>query len=337
MVSRLAGHLHKSLKKWRRILMTINPSEKKFFEMLAVLQQSSPAKPLSELTLEEWRCNTEAFFNNSDFTGEAANIPFQDSSIVVRDGYRVPIRIYNSDIKEIKSVLIFYPGCAYILDSFEVNAIAASRIAYHAGIKVIIVNHRLGPEHLMPGSTQDSYDVTKYIATHAKEFGVAPKKIFVGGISSGGHCAAAISNLARKDKSFSIHHQILLNMWLVDPAMRLKEFLPYEQEDKMANREALDFFIVQHKLTEQDLHNPLINPSLEKDLSGLPNATILVAEYDGIRSDSEIYHQCLVKAGNNVEKIVLPGQTHNTLILRKAMCDGRDPAEVVAEVIRKNS
>ncbi len=320
----------------RNHIMPLNPSEKKFFDMLAELQASSPAKPVSETSLEEWRQNGEGFFNNSDLTGEPANISFQDSSIVVRDGYQVPIRIYNSDIKEIKPVLIFYPGCAYIIDLFEVNAIAASRIAYHAGVKVIIVNHRLGPEHLMPGSIEDSYDVTKYIATHAKEFCIDSKKIFIAGISSGGHCAAVIGNLARKDKDFSIHHQILINMWLVDPLTRLKEFLPYEQEDKIASKEGLEFFVAQHRLTLKNLKNPIINPSLEKDLSGLPKTTILVAEYDGIRSDSEIYYECLVKAGDNVEKIVLPGQTHNTLIFRKAMCDGRDPAEVVAEVIRKN-
>jgi len=189
----------------------------------------------------------------------------------------------------------------------------------------------------MPGSTEDAYDVTKHIATHATEFGIDSTKIFIAGISSGGHCAAVISNLARKEKDFSIHHQVLINMWLVDPAMRLKEFLSYEQEDKMASRETLDFLIAQHKLAAQDLSNPIINPSLEKDLSGLPKTTILVGEYDGIRSESEIYYECLMKAGNDVEKIVLPGQTHNTLILRKAMCDGRDPAEVVAEVIKKNS
>ncbi len=94
--------------------------------------------------------------------------------------------------------------------------------------------------------------------------------------------------------------------------------------------------MAQQRLTKEDLCNPLINPSFEKDLTDLPKTTMLVSEYDGIRSESEIYYQCLIKAGNQVEKIILPGQTHNTLILRKVMCDGRDPAEVVAEVIKKN-
>ena len=313
--------------------MPVNPSEQKFFEVLAA---SPPTKPLSETSLAEFRSNM-AFLNSPDYTGKPADVPFQDASVAVRDGYRVPIRIYHSDLTEVTPVLIFYPGCAYIVDFFELNAVAVSRIAFYAGIKVIIVNHRLGPEHLMPGSTYDGYDVTEYIATHPQEFAIDPSRLFVGGISSGGHCAAVVSNLAKKEKNFSIYHQILINMWLVDPACRLEEFKSYEQEDKMASKEGLDFFVVQHQLTSEKLKSPLINPSLEKDLSGLPKTTLLVGEYDGIRSESEIYYQCLVKAGNQVEKIILPGQTHNTLVFRQVMSDGRDPAEVVAEVIRKNS
>lgn len=318
--------------------MTLNPSEQKFFENFRKEQASAPpGQPaLTEIPLDLHRQIVESFLNDKQYTGEAAKVSCENRTVPVRDGYQVPIRIYNSDLKQITPVLMVYPSGGYMLNLFEINAIAASRMAYHSGIKVIVVNFRLGPEHPMPGSMYDSYDVTKYVATHAQEFGIDPKKIFIAGLSSGANCTAVISNLARKDKEFSIHYQIIINMWLVDPKMRLPEFKAYEDQDCFGSEEILNYLVTQQRLTKEDLRNPLINPSCEPDLTGLPKTTMLVGEYDCLRSESEIYYQCLVKAGNQVEKILLPGQTHTTMVLRKVLCDGRDPAEVVAEVIRKN-
>ncbi|MCX7120079.1 MAG: alpha/beta hydrolase fold domain-containing protein [Legionellales bacterium] len=73
---------------------------------------------------------------------------------------------------------------------------------------------------------------------------------------------------------------------------------------------------------------PECSPYWESDLSGLPPTTIMVAEYDGGQSQSEGYAQRLIDAGNQVEKIILLGQTHATIMLRKACSDGDDPAVV---------
>lgn len=60
----------------------------------------------------------------------------------------------------------------------------------------------------------------------------------------------------------------------------------------------------------------------------------MTGEYDGIRNDSEAYYKKVKAAGNKVEKIILSGQTHNTIIMREVMTDGEDPAEVIARVVR---
>ena len=86
---------------------------------------------------------------------------------------------------------------------------------------------------------------------------------------------------------------------------------------------------------EAQRKDPSCSPYWSKDLSGLPPTTILVAEYDGGRSQSEAYAQKLVEAVNRVTKIIFPGQTHATILYRKALSDGQDPAYVVAEQIRK--
>ncbi len=310
--------------------MTVNVTEQKFFAELEIAAKANPPKPLSEQTLAEFREGANGFL---DYAGASANISVFNTTIAARDGYQIPIRIYNNDLPAKSAVLIMFPGCGYIVDLFESNAIAASRIAKFAGIKVIMVNFRLAPENPLPTSIYDGFDVTKYVAIHANDFNIDPDKIFVGGLSSGGHCAAAVTNLARKDPELKIFHQILLNSCF-DLTRSNHEYDSYEKEDKMLNQETVAYIFKTYGLQPEDYTKPIFSPFYD-DLSDLPSTTIMVGEYDGIRNDSEAYYKKLKAAGNQVEKIILQGQTHNTIILRGVISDGEDPAAVVSKVIQK--
>ena len=48
------------------------------------------------------------------------------------------------------------------------------------------------------------------------------------------------------------------------------------------------------------------------------------------------YGRIIINNNNTVEKIILSGQTHNTIIMRKGMSGGKDPAEVIANVVKNN-
>src|SRR5579872_4675618 len=158
--------------------MPVNIAEKKFFNQLAAQQSVTPVKSLASLTVGEFRKNAELF---SEFTGSPADIPFIDDFVRVRDDHKIRIRIYNPNAKKTPA-LIFYPGCGYVLDLFEINAIACSRIAQYSQIKVILVDFRLAPEYPLPTSIYDAYDVTCYIAKSAALFGIDQNHIFIGGL-----------------------------------------------------------------------------------------------------------------------------------------------------------
>jgi acetyl esterase len=311
--------------------MSVNPAEKRFFEQFAAEQAGKSPVDLSSLSIDDFRKNA-ALFN--EFVGKAADVKYVDRVVPARDGYPIPIRIYNNDLKEKSPILIFYPGCGYVLPLFEANAIAASRIADHAKIKVIVVDYRLAPEFPFPTSMYDGYDATLYIATHAEEFGIDSAKIFVSGVSSGAHCAATVSYLAWNNQQFKIHHQILLN-GMFDLNQTHHEFDDYEKEDLICNRDAATYIFKQYGIESKDYSNPLFSPYSVAEFSGFPSTTILVGEYDGMRNDSEAYYLKLKNADISVNKMVLPGQTHNTMIMRKVMSDGVDPAETIAEVIKQ--
>ena len=187
--------------------MPVNPAEAKLFADLAQEAAANPPTPLDQQTISEFRGN---MIFVKEFTGSASDVSFIDQQVPARDGYQIPIRIYHPDITAPGPVLIMFPGCGYMLPNFEINAIACSRIAKYSGVKVILVDYRLAPENPLPVSIYDGYDAARYIATHHEIFKIDPSKIFIGGMSSGAHCAAVVTNLARQDHDWKIHHQILL-------------------------------------------------------------------------------------------------------------------------------
>lgn len=316
--------------------MPVNLAERKFFELLEARFLAHPQKPFAEQTVEDLRANDALFL---EFAGPlASGVSFKDDTIAVRDGHRIRIRILeSSQVTHPSPVLFFYPGNGYVTRIFESNAIAASRIAKFSGIKVVVVDFRLTPEYPLPTSIEDAYDVTKFVIEHAAHYGIDPTQVFLSGISSGAHCAAVVSQMIRNNNDpIPILNQILIN-GLYDLTAKPSSHREFENEERMLTPEVTDLLARIWREGGMDptkLDTPLYSPIRETHFKGLPPTTIVVGEYDGIRSQSEAYYQRLLDAEHPVKKIVLSGQTHNTMLLREAMHEGEDPAKVVSDIVR---
>ena len=309
--------------------MPLNHSEQDFFDLLAQRETSHPSKPLKEQTLDEFRKGGSILL---EFAGEPAHVPMKDFFIAARDGYQIPIRMFNSDVKTPGPILVMFPGGGYVMDTFEANAIACSRIAKFSGQKIILVNYRLVPENPMPTPMNDGFDVVKYIAEHPVEFQLDSTNLNIGGFSAGAHCAAVISYLAQNENKIHINHQILLN-GAFDALLVQREYAEYEAKDLMVSREAVKHIYQLWGITQDQLHLPLYSPYYTQNVSELPKTTLLIGEFDGMRSDSEAYYQKLQKGGCQVSRILLSGECHHTMLLRGAITEGEDPAKIIAEVL----
>jgi len=308
--------------------MPLNQSEKNFFHLLAQREAANPSKPLEQQSLAEFRQGSLI-----EFAGKPADVKKAESYITARDGYSIPIRIFNSDIKSRGPIFILFPGGGYVINTLEETAIAASRIAKFSGQKVIVVNYRLAPENPMPTSINDAFDATKYMATHPDEFQLDTSRLSIGGLSAGAHCAAVISYLSQNDNSLSIFQQILLN-GAYDALMKKREYAEYEAQDLMVSREAVNHIYQLWDLSEEQLRSPIYSPYYAEDISKLPKTTLLIGEFDGMRSDSEAYFKKLQKGGCRVSKKILPGQCHHTLLLHGVMKEEEDPAKDIADILR---
>lgn len=314
--------------------MPLNPSENKFFQSILEEQKNNPGKPFQEMTIEEIR-NAVTFFTN--FSGKKADVPCSEDTVKVRDGSKIQVSIFNPHLPKESPTVIFYPGNAVVLGLYESNYVAVSRVAKYSNAKIILVNLRLAPEFPMPIPVHDAYDAALFIAKNANHFNIDPHKLICAGFSSGSMYAAAVSSLARSTNEFTIIHQVLLN-GNYDLLWNNHEFDSYEKHDVIAKREVLEILYTHYGIDRNELANPLYSAINETNLQKLPPTTIITGEYEGIRNDSEAYFNKLNKSGVvEVEKIVLPGQTHDVFIMRDVMTDGEDPAQVMTSVIQRVS
>ncbi len=116
--------------------------------------------------------------------------------------------------------------------------------------------------------------------------------------------------------------------------MKKREYAEYEAQDLMVSREAVNRIYQLWGFNEEQLRSPIYSPYYAEDISRLPKTTILIGEFDGMRSDSEAYFKKLQQGSCRVSKKMLPGQCHHTLLLQEVMNEKEDPAKNIAEILR---
>ena len=311
--------------------MALSRAEYEFSLKLGAEAQLNPPKPLLSTSLEEFRANISLFLQHS---GAPADVPVIDVDIPMRDGHLAKTRIFNHQLNADQPFLLMYPGCGFICDLFEANAIALSRVARYANVKVIMSQFRLTPEVKFPIPLNDAFDIAKYIVSNAAKFNINPAKMIMGGFSSGACASSIVSKLAYNDPELKILHQLLYN-GSYDLLRSSHDYDAYEKEDYMLDPDTFEYIFSRYGLARSDYNNPQYSPYYETDFSQYPKTTFIVSEYDGCRNDTESYYKKLLANNVAVDKIVIPGQTHNNLILRGAMADEDDPAKVIADVIRR--
>lgn len=310
--------------------MALNQAEKEFFNKLAEEAKAIPQKPLCEMTIEEFREGAKVF---QDFVGPGADIDFKDMAIPCEAGHQLKARFYQVD-DQVRPLLIFFPGCGYILDLFESNHVAVSKIAKNAGCHAILIQFRLAPEYPFPAAYDDALDATKYIFKHSSYFQADTNKIIVSGFSSGGGLAAAVCHALKGSSDYKIFHQLLMDGFY-DFSLSLDSYADFEKEDLLCTPEAIQYLVELCVPDVNQRRDTRWSPYWEKNFHGLPSTTMILPEYSRGRSQNEEYAKRLEGAGVSVNKIVLPGQTHNTAICRKVLTDGDDAAVVAGKALKQ--
>lgn len=223
----------------------------------------------------------------------------------------VPVRIYTPAEAACYGLLLYFHGGAFFLGSLETHDHIARSLAKKTGLKVISVGYRLAPEAAYPAGLTDCYRVVRWAAASGGSLKWDGATLAIAGDSSGAGLAAAVAAMAHDDGFGQITHQVLYYPSVdldfdVDRYASLREnAVGYGLET--AGLKPFNAFYIH---SGADPADPLVSPVKRADLTGLPPALIITAEYDPLRDEGEFYGQRLADAGVDVTVSRYEGAGH---------------------------
>jgi acetyl esterase/lipase len=240
----------------------------------------------------------------------------------------VPVRVYRP--REAQGAIVWLHGGGYVMGDIETEHPWAVRIADSSRAVVISVAYRLAPEQRFPAALDDAYAALVWTAGHARELGVDPDRIAVGGHAAGAALGAAVALRARDQHGPRIHFQLLNQPELDD-----------RQETWSARNFTNTPFMTRAKVTASWRHylgsasaSAYAAPARARDLSELPPAYVATAEFDPNRDEAISYAQRLLQAGVAVELHQWPGTFHGSQAILSADVSQRQIGEL-GDVLRR--
>ncbi len=247
----------------------------------------------------------------------------EDREISGPDGNKIPIRIYKpTETDELLPGVVFFHGGGWVYCNLDTHDGQVRDIANISGAIFISVDYRLAPENPYPAAVDDCYAATEWVAANAIELGIDKERLAVCGDSAGGNLAAVVSQMARdRAAPFNLKFQLLIYPVCDIDASAYKS-MEENATGYFLTRNAMEqmFELYVGAKTSDD---PYAAPIKAKDLSALPPALIITAEYDPLRDEGEAYGKKLQEAGTPTKVSRYDGMFHGFF----AMADFIDKAK----------
>lgn len=278
-------------------------------ELVPLLDQAS-APVLTAETLRQIRAmSSQAPANLPQFSALSVSERFIPGPQGAPD---VRVLIYlPTSMQEAVPALLWLHGGGYIMGSADGEDPMAKSIVSALGCAAVLVDYRLAPETPYPGPVEDCYAALQWLATHADELGIDPKRIAVGGSSAGGGLAAALALLTRDRGEIPLIFQLLLAPMLDDRTCTLTTPHPYTGEfiwTPQANHFGWTSLLGQEP-GGSDV-SPYAAAARAEHLEGLPATFINVGALDLFLEEDMEYARRLMRAGVPTELHVYPGVYH---------------------------
>jgi acetyl esterase len=265
-----------------------------------LLDAANASPPLDQLGIDKARA-----WSAGRRRSEAS--PVQRVADVEAAADRPPVRVYQPDTSQCLPVIVFVHGGGWILGSLDSADETCRRIARYSGCAVVSVDYRLAPEHPHPAAVADVGRVLDGLPALAGPESLDVSRIALAGESSGAQVALAAA-MARGPHTDPGLRGLLLACPPVDRMLASASWRSYG--DGFIPRRSQMKWMWDLYLGDHDEYlNGAPSPAAG-ELTGLPPAIVLVAEYDPLRDEGMALAQRMRDAGVAVEVVESAGQIH---------------------------
>ena len=247
-------------------------------------------------------------------------------------GPDIPVRIYTPSGGGPFPGLVWFHGGGWVVGDLDTADGNARHLAVAAGCVVVSVGYRLAPEDKFPAAADDCYAATQWTAKNAASININPVRMAVGGDSAGGNLAAVVSLMARDRGGPSLVFQLLVY------PVTARDFgtASYRENANgyLLTQDSMRWFWDHYLKSEADAANSYAAPLAAQDLTGLPPALIVTAEFDPLRDEGEAYGRRLQAAGVPAKNSRYDGMVHGFFGMLGALDKGKQAMSEASAALR---
>lgn len=307
--------------------MPIDPSIQPIVDL--VNEGAEKAPPLAEQTVEERR---EAYRKLLAAVPSGPEVASVVDRTIEGPGGPLTVRVYRPT--DSVGIVAFFHGGGWTIGDLDTHDEPCRQIAHQAQATVVSVDYRLAPESPFPAAVEDGAAALGWIDAHRDELCGVGAEVAVCGDSAGANIAAVLCLLARDRGAPEIAAQLLVYP-AVDARMTDHDSLSRNAEGFVLTRETMEWFRDNYLSNREERLDWRVSPLLADELSGLPPALIITAEYDPLHDEGVAYAAALRDSGVPVEHSDYGGMVHIFFQLGPLVPAGAGAVSEVAAAAKK--
>lgn len=224
--------------------------------------------------------------------------------------------------------ILYVHGGGYVSGSCSDHRNFVPKFAKFTGVKCLIYEYRLAPEHPFPAALDDSVKIYRYLL----DTGFNPQNILIAGESAGGGLTLALL-LALKEKKINFPAAaVAISPW-TDLTCSSES---YVTKNKLSPAPLNSWFVFsKHYIWNNKADNPLISP-LFGNLKGLPPIFINSGENDELFEDGEKFAQKATQAGVDITFRNGKGMVHCYPLLAPMFPEATEAINEIVHFVRKH-
>lgn len=225
-------------------------------------------------------------------------------------------------------VILYFHGGGGVVGSMHTHRKLAGHIAKEAGVRALVLNYRLAPEHPFPAQVEDGVAAYRWLL----ENGFEGAHIATAGDSAGG--AFAISTVVRlRELGEPLPAGVAAMSPYTDMELSGAAMEENAESEGLVDRPLMEGMVTALLCGETDVRDPLAN-LLFADFTGYPPLFLAAGDDEMLRDDATRLAPIAKAAGVDVTLDVTPGMQHVFQCLAGRTADGDDGVRAIAAWLR---
>jgi acetyl esterase len=233
----------------------------------------------------------------------------QVEDILIPGTPAIPARVYVPEGDAPLPIIVYFHAGGWALGEYMDIDTPVRALANRSGCAVLSVNYRLAPEHKYPAAVEDAYRAVQWASQSGEQFGWDGQRLAVMGDSAGGTLATVACLRARDEGGPPIRLQVMVYP-VLGHNHDTESYRKFGSSWGVLTKTDIAWFHCHYLSHPDQLNLSYVCPLSSTDLSGMPEALIILPEADPLRDEGLLYAEQLRKAGVPTEARVYPGMMH---------------------------